>query len=195
MCIATIIINKIKEFPIIILHNREENIVKNKKNKKKNRKTQKPEIINEILYPKDMIKGGTWIGMNVKNKNIAFLTNSFLKENKEDKVYETSRGSLIFEYLKDKESINEFEKRFEDYDGFNIIYGNLIQREFYYYTNIEMKENEIKKSKLKEGINVLSNTYLNDESSERIKILNQMLNNFFDDKSTNQLNDLKSIIL
>ena len=57
-----------------------------------------------ILAGKDVYAGGTWLGINVKNGNIAILTNAHSNEELMIKYTTTdcmSRGKITYEFLRE----------------------------------------------------------------------------------------------
>ncbi len=104
MCTVTLI--PIKENDFILTSNRDEVI---------NRKTLPPEFyqINKtrMLFPKDAVAGGTWIGISDKNTMICLLNGGF--EIHERQVsYRQSRGVVV----KDLLETDNLEKAIEVYD-------------------------------------------------------------------------------
>lgn len=147
MCIFAISINKHSKYKIIIASNRDEFF---------SRETVFAHLWdNNIIAGKDLKMGGTWLGLNVKNKKIAILTN--YRNPKLINMNYKSRGMLVLDYLTQKIAIDKWRINIkkENYNPFNIILGNF--NNLYYYTNIN---DEL--IKLKNGIHVLSNGFLNE---------------------------------
>ena len=68
----------------------------------------------KMLFPKDAVAGGTWIGISEKNRMICLLNGGF-KNHIKNKSYKMSRGVVVKELLKAvnlSKAINEF-----DYQG------------------------------------------------------------------------------
>ena len=77
-----------------------------------------------ILAGKDELAGGTWLGTNKEGK-FAAITN--LKESN-DRKYQSSRGSLVTDYLESNESAKTYLENLEpdkdNFAGFNLIVGD-----------------------------------------------------------------------
>ena len=119
----------------------------------------------KIIAGIDDLKGGTWLGIN-ENKIFCLVTNR-----KSNKSKIQSRGKLVLEILAKKSissclSCLQEETKNGMYGGFNLIFGNL---KHIFYTN--NKENKPKI--LKEGRYFLSNGFINDQDSKRIKAISQ----------------------
>ena len=99
MCTVTFIPLNTTEF--ILTSNRDE---------QKERETLPPEIYKEdtvkMLFPKDKLAGGTWIGISSKNRLVCVLNGAFKKHIRQKK-YVKSRGVLAKELLKCEDLSNE----------------------------------------------------------------------------------------
>jgi uncharacterized protein with NRDE domain len=147
MCIFAISVNNHPKYKIIIASNRDEFF---------SRKTVFAHIWdNNIIAGKDLKMGGTWLGLNIKDKKIAILTN--YRNPKLINMNYKSRGMLVLDYLTQKIDIKSWRINIkkENYNPFNIILGSF--NNLYYYNNIN---NKLKK--LNGGIHVLSNGFLNE---------------------------------
>ncbi len=149
MCILFIAIKQHKDYPLIILANRDEF-------------QQRPttsarfwEEYSELLAGRDLQDGGTWLGLTKKGR-ISALTNyrdiPLYKEGRK------SRGLLVRDYLTSNTTsaayLDLLVETKDTYNPYNILIGN--PNELYVYNNVS---NEI--SKLQEGFHGLSNAYLN----------------------------------
>lgn len=90
-----------------------------------NRKTIAPKVYEDegvkLVYPKDVIAGGTWIGLSDKKRLICLLNGGFEKHKQADS-YRLSRGVIVKELLKvddPVEIINHF--NFEGIEPFTIV--------------------------------------------------------------------------
>ncbi len=87
MCTVTIFYKGNNDF--VLTSNRDES---------PNRKSIPPEIYYEnstrMLFPKDELAGGTWIGVTEKNRLICLLNGGFVKHHKKDS-YQFSRGVIV----------------------------------------------------------------------------------------------------
>lgn len=89
------------------------------------RKTIAPKEYDEdgvkLIYPKDELAGGTWIGLSDKNRLICLLNGGFEKHKRADS-YRLSRGVIVKQLLKvdnPVEIINHF--NFEGIEPFTIV--------------------------------------------------------------------------
>lgn len=109
-----------------------------------------------ILGGRDMQAGGTWLGVN-QFRDIAFLTN--FRDPKYFGVSKKSRGDLVADFLRRKYGLEEFlswlRNNKEDYNGYNLVFGNPDDKIFY-YSNVNDKLLE-----LQPGLYGLSNSFLN----------------------------------
>ncbi|OUU73768.1 MAG: hypothetical protein CBC29_09850 [Methylococcaceae bacterium TMED69] len=146
MCIVLIAKNTIKDFPLIILANRDEYFERETKSLglwKKNK---------EILAGKDLRAGGTWLGVT-RSGRVAALTNlpTFEKTSKNKK----SRGLLIKDFLTDNinpyQYVEFLEKTKNQFLGFNLVVG--IKDILFHYSNATSKI-----SVLNDGIHVMTNS-------------------------------------
>ncbi len=108
MCTVTIYYKENSDF--ILTSNRDEAPM---------RESLPPNFYNEdstkMLYPKDKLSGGTWIGISDKNRLICLLNGGF-KIHKRRKNYRLSRGSIV----KDLLSSNDLTLAVKGYDFNNI---------------------------------------------------------------------------
>ncbi|MDQ0255230.1 uncharacterized protein with NRDE domain [Evansella vedderi] len=145
MCILGVAIKVNKEFPFILVANRDEFYCRSTMHAHFWKET--PAILGGI----DLEKGGTWLGIK-RNGNIAALTNVREAGNK-DMPFQ-SRGDLVKNYLKNPSSYEKELNKKEQYDGFNLLYGNI--NELTYVSNRVLDT-----AKIKEGVHILSNASLN----------------------------------
>lgn len=115
MCTITYVPDSVVDKGFIIMDNRDESI---------NRPAKFPEIYKEygteLLYPKDKLAGGTWIGVSRKNTLMALMNGAF-KQHKRKSSYRKSRGIVVKELL----ASNSIKAAFEEYDctGIEAFYG------------------------------------------------------------------------
>ena len=121
MCIAVIITNYSRECPLLIFHNREENVL---------RKTSPLQLNGNVLSPIDVKAGGVAaIGMNVKTGLMAVLTN--VRYSSSLHAEGCSRGSLLREVLEEEEDgLAEKLATREVQGGFHLYLGNLFLEKF-----------------------------------------------------------------
>ncbi len=79
------------------------------------RETLQPKIYEEngveMLFPKDKVAGGTWIGVSSKKRLVCVLNGGFIKHKRKEN-YAKSRGLIAKELLKE----NDFLPYFDDLD-------------------------------------------------------------------------------
>lgn len=150
MCLITFASQASWEYPLVLVANRDESY---------QRPTQaahfwKTEGYPHILAGKDLLGGGTWLGINIWGQWAA-LTNyrdwTALKENA------PSRGALTLDFLKTKQSayayLQEMQNLAQNYNGFNLLVGDTTG--IYHYSNVT---DEI--VQVPHGIHGLSNALL-----------------------------------
>jgi len=170
MCILFLAINQHKEFPLIILANRDEF---------QERPTKSAHFWKEypdLLAGRDEKEGGTWLGVT-RTGRISALTNyRDIPLHKEGRL---SRGLLVRDYLMSEKSSKEYldflvaDK--DKYNPYNILIGN--KEELFVYNNIS---NEIQK--LENGFHGLSNAYLNSPWVKLSRGIEAMRNHILDNK-------------
>lgn len=149
MCILFIAINQHKEFPLIILANRDEF---------QERPTTAAHFWKEypdLLAGRDEKEGGTWLGVTRQGKISALTNYRDIPLHKEGRL---SRGHLVRDYLISEKSSKEYLdfliRERGNYNPYNILIGN--KEELFVYNNISNETN-----KLEDGFHGLSNAYLN----------------------------------
>ena len=90
-----------------------------------NRRSIPPKFYNEnataMLFPKDELAGGTWIGVSEKNRLICLLNGGFTKHKRKES-YQFSRGVIVKDLLASdaiEESINNY--NFKNVEPFTIV--------------------------------------------------------------------------
>ena len=109
MCVTVIFHKFLKNYPLIIGNNRDEMI---------NRRFSPPQILNHnpLIYgPKDLERGGTWLGVNEHKILINILNKWTGKKNFFGSEKYISRGQLVLELLKLK-SIEEILEKINTID-------------------------------------------------------------------------------
>ncbi len=164
MCLVLFSRQAHPEYPLVIAANRDEFY---------SRPTEPAgfwEDNRHILAGRDLLGGGTWMGISRKGR-VALLTNyRDLGSIREDAP---SRGHLVSKFLENdvpaKEYLLEVKKNGSDYNGFNLLCGDLSGELWYYGNYGEAVE------KVEEGIHGLSNALLNtpwpkvEKGKERLK--------------------------
>ncbi|MCP5049380.1 MAG: NRDE family protein, partial [bacterium] len=111
-----------------------------------------------LLAGKDLKAGGTWLGVT-KDGKMAALTNYRGKKYGPEKEKAPSRGQLISAYLARRVSARDYGEELvktgPGYNGFNLIYGDFVSNDLYYYSN---RKNTLKR--LEPGVYGLSNDTL-----------------------------------
>ena len=104
MCTVSFIYRGNKDF--MLISNRDEAV---------NRKTISPKEYENngvsLVYPKDAVAGGTWIGASSKNRMLCLLNGAFVKHNRKSS-YKKSRGIIVKELLE----VNDVFAEIEQYD-------------------------------------------------------------------------------
>ncbi len=114
MCTVTFIPKKNGDF--ILTSNRDE---------MPQRETLPPNVYNEeginLLYPKDVVAGGTWIGLSSRERMVNLLNGGFVAHTRKPS-YPKSRGLIVKELLMAKSSKDYIEYTdFADMEPFTII--------------------------------------------------------------------------
>lgn len=119
MCLLLFSFNKHPDYPVILAANRDEYF---------ERPTEAASFWKDyplILAGRDLRKSGTWMGVN-KAGRIAAVTN--YREPSQNKPDAISRGSLVSDYLKGKESAEDYIQQVmaqsHAYDEFNLLVGD-----------------------------------------------------------------------
>ncbi len=118
MCILFVALGQHKDFPLIIAANRDEFF------HRPSAGLHYWEDYPNILAGRDMLAGGSWLGVNYNNR-IAAVTNirrpELLREDAR------SRGDLVARYLRDDDNDAAFSRFLEEeshtYNPFNLVYG------------------------------------------------------------------------
>lgn len=118
MCSIIIVKNHLKEFPLVIAANRDEDI---------ERKFTPVSVITDVPHlivgGKDNKCGGSWMGVNAHSL-FAAITN----QGEPNSKLKSSRGSIVIDLLKCKtiDEMIQFNKNINTskYNGFNIVFGN-----------------------------------------------------------------------
>jgi uncharacterized protein with NRDE domain len=110
----------------------------------------------EILAGRDLVHGGTWLGVT-KRGRFAAVTNYRQSQQNEGK---RSRGRLVSDFLRSEKSPKEYLESIcaSDYAGFNLLVADFVNSEMAYFSNRESKIRI-----LESGIYGLSNHLLNTE--------------------------------
>ena len=127
MCIALVAVSYVKEYPLILLSNRDEFF------------SRPTSVVHfwkdspQVLGGRDELQGGTWLGITKKGK-IALVTNvrdPSIPPNKK------SRGEMVRTFLQQDMSIPQFSsflrERGRDFNPFNLVFGTM--EELYFASN------------------------------------------------------------
>ena len=149
MCLIVFSYQNHEKYPLILAGNRDEFF--DRPAKQAHFWKNKP----GILAGKDLKKGGTWLGVN-REGNFAALTNYRDLNNIRENV--SSRGEIVTSFLdKDlmtEKFIQQIDQNALDYNGFNLIAGNI--HKLFHYSNETREYSEVKP-----GIHGISNALLN----------------------------------
>lgn len=117
----------------------------------------------DILAGKDLVGGGTWMGISKKGR-LSMLTN--FRDPHNIKADAPSRGELVLDFLKGEESgatyLDKISQKGADYNGFNLITGTF--DDLYYYGNYQQGV-----SAISPGVHGLSNALLNTPWPKTVK--------------------------
>jgi len=153
----------------------------------------------EILAGRDLVHGGTWLGVTKKGR-FAAVTNYRQSRQNEGK---RSRGNLVSDFLASKKSPREYLESIcaSDYAGFNLLVADFINSEIAYFSN---RASEIRI--LESGIYGLSNHLLDAEchkvrrakaflrsALQKQEILPSELFDFLEDRTQADNDDLPDI--
>lgn len=110
----------------------------------------------DLIAGQDLEGGGTWLGVTRKGR-FAAITN--YRDPKNIKSKAPTRGKLTYNFLAGQDSPEAYLKQIatqaQNYNGFNLLVGDLLNEELYFFSNYE---NKIKK--IGKGIYGLSNALL-----------------------------------
>lgn len=151
MCVIFFAYKVHPEFPLILLANRDEFYDRPTK------KARYWEDFPEILAGRDLVGGGTWLGIT-KTGRFSAVTNY---RDPNALTGTVSRGNLVADFLKTDEPsenyLKNIRKKADEFSGFNLLVGeiNSAKNELFYFSN---RGGEIKK--LEAGLYGLSNHLL-----------------------------------
>ena len=174
MCVIIIVYKKHRQFPIIVLHGRDEDL---------ERETAEPEEENDIICGIDGLKHGTWCGVNVASGDAVFLTNYRTFDAAPSKL---SRGTLVMDHLEGKDPFRDNHTRGE-FGLHNVVRFNVFNADLPVLYESSVTENT---RELRPGVYALSNSTLDDLSwpkvawlkTEAARIIDEMRN--VDDANT-----------
>ena len=119
MCILFIAVEEHEDYPLIIAANRDEFF--NRETQTSRFWTERP----ELLAGKDLVAGGTWMGVN-KSGYLSALTN--IRNPNKLKSDAQSRGELVLNYLNNKplkeDYLKELHNTQHNYNGYNLLFGH-----------------------------------------------------------------------
>ncbi len=149
MCLIVFSFQNHEKYPLILAGNRDEFY---------KRPTKQAEFWKDkpgILAGKDLEKGGTWLGVNRKG-SFGALTNYRDMNNIKDNA--ESRGEIVVSCLESNLNTEQFiwdlDQNASNYNGFNLLAGNVNQ--LFHYSNETREYSEVKP-----GIHGISNALLN----------------------------------
>jgi uncharacterized protein with NRDE domain len=178
MCITFFSINPNKSYKFLILFNRDEYL--SRKTLPLNFHFYKDKAYKDILfYPLDCKFEGTFLCINTKNGNFCCLLNHTSEGFPFNPDAKLKRGDIPINFCQLEAESTQWENFFKDlegskseYNGFNIICGNFVYEQYYYYTNNYISDDDIgvpyKFSK--PGVYGVSNSSLSGNSVYNIKV-------------------------
>ena len=150
-----------------------------------NRKSIPPKIYKEnstkMLYPKDELAGGTWIGLSEKNRLICLLNGGFVKHSRKDS-YQFSRGVIVKNLLASEDVVASIENyNFNNVEPFTIVIADWNTDLRFFELVWDGKESHFNELPLQTKIWSSSTLYSDEMKAER--------HQWFDDfKTKNELN-------
>jgi uncharacterized protein with NRDE domain len=159
VCTLALYFRVLEEYPLIVAANRDEHY---------DRLSEPPTLLTTdpaIVAGKDLLAGGTWLGVNEYGLLVGILNRR--PDGEQDPLSNTrSRGLLCLDLLKRKtaaQALGFVQGREERYQPFTVVFADSSQVWLAY--NLQR---EIKTHRLNEGLHVLSNTGNVDTRSEKI---------------------------
>lgn len=130
MCLILFALNAHPDYPFILAANRDEFI------KRPAHKAHWWHYFPTVLGGMDMEAGGTWLGITRTGRFTALTNVRDLTNINPDAP---SRGELTYKFLTQNLTNEDFaallERKGKQYNGLNILWGNLTERELYWYSN------------------------------------------------------------
>ena len=178
MCITFFSINPNKSYKFLLLFNRDEFL---------SRKTlpldfhyRKDKAFKEILfYPLDCTFEGTFLCINIKNGNFCCLLNHNSEAIPFNPNAKLKRGDIPINFCLLDAERNQWENFFKNldstklnYNGFNILCGNIVNENYFYYTNNYIEEDgiEIPYKFASSGVYGVSNSFLSGNTIYNTKV-------------------------
>lgn len=158
MCILALYFQEFKDYPLVVAANRDEFLT---------RRSTSPQVLVEtplVFGGKDLLAGGTWLGVN-EHGLLAGILNRRSVEEKEPSALR-SRGLLCLDILQTKDTAEARallgRESGSNYQPFNLLFATA--KEAYVAHNAKDK---IEYIKLENGLHVLSNTSVYDLKSAK----------------------------
>lgn len=159
MCTLVLYFQEVQDYPLIVAANRDEFFT---------RRSAPPQVLARdplILCGRDLLAGGTWLGVNGHGLLAGILNRR--SDTKEKQETARSRGLLCLDVLAAKDPLGACailkEQKSSVYQPFNILIANAEQA-YVAYNN----QGKIPWIKLEKGLHVLSNTSVYDPRSEKM---------------------------
>lgn len=112
MCLAVIALSENGDFPVVVIHNRDEFFA---------RDTEKAALHSGAVYARDVSGGGTFMGLHLSTGRLAMLTNVRPTHGEQKPELPKSRGDLVRLVLEGQEA----PVMDEGYTGFRLWHGNV----------------------------------------------------------------------
>lgn len=123
----------------------------------------------EMIYPKDKIAGGTWIGTSSKKRLVCILNGAFVKHSRKT-AYKKSRGVIAKEILAHNDvELFIFELQLKDIEPFTVIIADWNEVNLKLYELI-WDGNQKHITKLKNEPKIWSSSTLYDSESKELRI-------------------------
>lgn len=147
MCTISLVFNSDENPGFVLTSNRDE---------APGRETLSPNFYtvknSRLLFPKDAVAGGTWIGISANKRVVCLMNGGFQKHIRAEK-YRVSRGVVVKDILAAKDPLVELNSyNFQGIEPFTLILGDW-NREFYFYELVwDGAKPHLKKLRLKNHI-------------------------------------------
>lgn len=150
MCLILFALNAHPDYPFILAANRDEFT------KRPSHKAHWWHYFPQVMGGLDLEGGGTWLGMNASGRFTALTNVRDLTNINPDAP---SRGELTYKFLTQNITNDDFatllERKGKQYNGFNILWGDVARGELFWYSNYGERTQQIQS-----GIHGVSNALL-----------------------------------
>ncbi len=147
MCTISLVFNSEENPGFILTSNRDE---------APGRETLSPDFYtinnSRLLFPKDAVAGGTWIGVSAHKRVVCLMNGGFEKHIRADN-YRVSRGVVVKDILAAEDALKEINSyNFQGIEPFTLILGDWKQELYFYELVWDGTNSHLKKLRLKNHI-------------------------------------------